>query len=527
MAELSVILKGKIDDLKKDLKEAKKLLSETGEAAEKSGKKIDNSGEKATKGVSSIDKAAQSMISSFIGPGGVVVAIGAVVSAIALLNERGNKISKSLEFIAGGIDAVTEAEREFTKETTKGIGAATAQIAVLDELINLAKDETRATNERQEAIDRLNKKYQDQLGFLDLEKVKTESVEKARLKLGEALIREAKIRGAQSLIAKETEKILEEESKSAIDAANGWDILFAALKNGQTIAGGAGIANDIITSGLVRQRKEITKSEDKITALTEKLRTLLGEDLTFDRITAKDPVSKEAALSTLNFTEDELARRFGLDDVAQSKLEKKAAQTSSKISKAIAKDLDASPVSVYTSKIEDILVDFNENASQIIEGSIANTFSGIGQAIGNALSDSANVGQALGKALLGSIGSILVQLGELAISTGIGILAINTALKSLNPYVAIAAGVALVALGSLVSSSAAKIGSSGGTSAGTSSVSGQGSSSNSFSGGSSSNLSASTGGEFVFRIRGRELIGVIENELSASRRLGGIGTIGG
>ena len=527
MAELSVILKGKIDDLERDLKKANKLLKETGEAAETSGKKLDDSSKKGAKSVGFIESSAKSLTSSFIGPAGVVAAVGAVLVAIDLLNQRGNKISQALEFISGGVDAVMEAQRELNAETQKGIGVAQGQIAVLDELIDLARDETVETKKRQEAVDRLNKKYKEQLGFLDLEKVKTESVEKARLKLGEALIREAKIRGAQSLIAKETEKILEEEQKSAIDAANGWDILAAAIKNGQNVFGGAGVANDIITAGLIRQRKEITKSEDKIKALTERLRVLLGEDLSFDRVAAPK-ITPEKVETTPFFTDEELAKRFGLDPNAQKKLESKASETSQKITKAIARDLDATPVAAYTARIEEILIDFNDSANEIIQNGIVNTFAGIGEAIGSALSESQNIGDALGKALLGSIGAMLIQLGELAISTGIGILAINTALKSLNPYVAIAAGVALVALGALVSSSAAKIGSGGGQSTGSGSVSGQGSSSvNSFSGGSSSNLSTSTGGEFVFRIRGRELIGVIENELAASRRLGGIGTIGG
>ena len=50
----------------------------------------------------------------------------------------------------------------------------------------------------------------------------------------------------------------------------------------------------------------------------------------------------------------------------------------------------------------------------------------------------------------------LIQVGELAIATGIAILGIKKALETLNPYVAIAAGIALIALGSFVRGSLQK-----------------------------------------------------------------------
>lgn len=69
----------------------------------------------------------------------------------------------------------------------------------------------------------------------------------------------------------------------------------------------------------------------------------------------------------------------------------------------------------------------------------------------------------MGKSLLGSIGTVMVQLGQMAIKTGLGIAAVKKALTSLNPYVAIAAGVALVAIGSAFSSGVKNLGSSMGT----------------------------------------------------------------
>ena len=96
----------------------------------------------------------------------------------------------------------------------------------------------------------------------------------------------------------------------------------------------------------------------------------------------------------------------------------------------------------------------------------ASALSGIGQAIGTALAEGKDAGQAGLQAMLGAVGSILVQFGELAIAAGVAALGIKKAL-TLNPYLAIAAGIALVALGAFVSSKAASLGqTSGGDSGG-------------------------------------------------------------
>lgn len=68
-------------------------------------------------------------------------------------------------------------------------------------------------------------------------------------------------------------------------------------------------------------------------------------------------------------------------------------------------------------------------------------FAGIGQALGDAISGNFQAEQ-----LLAPIADIAMQLGQLLIAVGTAILAFQQSLKSLNPFVAIGAGVALVAI---------------------------------------------------------------------------------
>ena len=105
---------------------------------------------------------------------------------------------------------------------------------------------------------------------------------------------------------------------------------------------------------------------------------------------------------------------------------------------------------------------FNQRAGQIINGGLQNIASGIGAALGSAITGGGNLAGKLSKVILGTIGSMAMQLGKLAIGIGITLKKIQIAFKSLAPGVAIAAGIALVALGSLFKAGASKIGSGGG-----------------------------------------------------------------
>jgi hypothetical protein len=120
-------------------------------------------------------------------------------------------------------------------------------------------------------------------------------------------------------------------------------------------------------------------------------------------------------------------------------------------------DIDESSKSRFLESLKG----FNEEASKILEVGIENTIGDFAFSIGDALASGGNVLKAAGGALLGGIAAILNQLGQLAIATGVTIKSIKEALLTLNPVVAIGAGVALVALAGFVSSKAKSLGGGG------------------------------------------------------------------
>ena len=91
--------------------------------------------------------------------------------------------------------------------------------------------------------------------------------------------------------------------------------------------------------------------------------------------------------------------------------------------------------------------------SKELESVMIATFDGIGESLGVLIGNLATGGDAWGSfsnAALSAFGDMAVSVGKMAIATGTATLGIKAALESLNGWVAIAAGVALVALGSAV-----------------------------------------------------------------------------
>ena len=103
----------------------------------------------------------------------------------------------------------------------------------------------------------------------------------------------------------------------------------------------------------------------------------------------------------------------------------------------------------------DPIENFNTELTKVINNTLSQLGSSIGESIASSLLGTGGLQSALDM-FLSVLAGGLIQVGELAIATGIAILGIKKALETLNPYVAIAAGIALIALGSYVRGSLQK-----------------------------------------------------------------------
>ncbi len=149
----------------------------------------------------------------------------------------------------------------------------------------------------------------------------------------------------------------------------------------------------------------------------------------------------------LKYSDDDLLTLPGIDPKALDKVSNKF----------------ISDIAIVGKKAAEAL---NQEFGKLLETGLENTIIGMSEALGEALVNGGSLIESMGKVLLGSMGDILVQLGTMAIQTGIGIEAVKNALATLQGPLAIAAGVALIALGSVFKAGAKKLGNSMGSSGG-------------------------------------------------------------
>lgn len=99
-----------------------------------------------------------------------------------------------------------------------------------------------------------------------------------------------------------------------------------------------------------------------------------------------------------------------------------------------------------------------------LQSILTSAFDSIGSSLGGLIGDLATGGDAWNNftnSAISAFGDMAISIGKMAISTGVATLGIKAALESLNPYVAIAAGTALVALGMAVKTGLSNIASGG------------------------------------------------------------------
>jgi len=105
----------------------------------------------------------------------------------------------------------------------------------------------------------------------------------------------------------------------------------------------------------------------------------------------------------------------------------------------------------------------DQQIGSMVEGSLENLAVGFGELLGELAIGQAGVDD-FGKFLMSSLADMSIQVGKLAIGIGISIEGIKTALRTMQPAAAIAAGIALVALGAAIKGALSNVASGAGAS---------------------------------------------------------------
>ena len=149
---------------------------------------------------------------------------------------------------------------------------------------------------------------------------------------------------------------------------------------------------------------------------------------------------------------------------------------------------------------------------------LGNALTDVFGSVADAMMNGDDMMAALGASLLGTLGGIMVQLGQMVIATGSAIEAVKAALSSLGGIGAIAAGVALIAIGSLFKAGAGKLSRSMGSGGGYSSAPSMNNTSPSY-GPSEYRGAYQDDFQVTFKIGTNELVGVLNTAEQRRNRI--------
>lgn len=457
----------------------------------------------------STGSALKSLAGSLIGPAGLGFALSA---ASALFLAFGPAIK---DFI-NNTTAAEKAQKSLNDKLGESEASVAGNLARLSALVAIAKDVSRSDNERKEALGALNKEYDGFNGKLTLANINTAEATRLINAQTAAIVRQAKIKGVEDLISKQTGENIKIQNQELDKNLSLWEQVKIAIKN-QSNYSGASV--DAVLKALKNREKSLKEGEAAITSYSDVLKKLLSEEA-IDGTLFKEPKVKNAKKQTekdvltisevlaklgkdldflnakeINLKTDEskakitslenaiesLVKKIGLSTkdplvlklFAQIQgLEKAALQkeilkiTRSEQSKIVV-DVDIKPNLKLANKsfaVQQLLAEIDnvqrlaaerlKGFNDIIQNTLTSGLTGVGESIANAITGDGSFGDIF-KGIFASLGAGVKALGQELIKT-YTLIQLVKKIGFKNPVAGIAAGIALVALGSLLQASFAK-----------------------------------------------------------------------
>lgn len=447
----------------------------------------------------------------------LILGVSVLTSALTYLTQKGffdtEKAAKSLD---EQLKEYKDTLGSIDKATLQGIQDSDKQLQKFRELTSQAENLNVSDKNRLAAVNELQKKYPDYLGNLTKEQILTGQVGDSYDILTKQIIANAKAKAFSDEITKNSTDLrtLEKQQNETANEilAKRVELQNAEARSNQSALRVSGqlAATDLDVSrikseltDLIKKQTESISDSNKIKETNIELDGLINKELQNGAVFTNNSTEANKKLirtfedlnqisQSLTFASLERGASFFEDVEKQlTSLESGVASTRGiyteniaaikKSNEDFAASLQGSGISVeqfYAAIANGAAEGFNSlgqfvqslsttqqfinDAFGALEKGIENTIGDVAFAIGDALASGGNVLKAGGAALLEGIAGIMNQLGQMAIEAGFTILAIKKSLETLNPYVAIAAGIALIALAGFVSSKAKKISKSGG-----------------------------------------------------------------
>lgn len=528
-----------------------------------------------TRETGSVRGAIKALGAQMLGAGGLALAFSVISSGVTFIIQKYGSLGDAIDILTSDSSALALAQKDLGEAFAQAQGKAAGEIAELKALLTVARDANLSREANREAINKLNSEYDKFLPKLTEENINTKATQEAVDKLTESLIRQAKITGLKDLISKETAKQAEIFTKSLGSSANVLDNIVALAKSLKT---GGNFFTEQTLTGAERAGKNFQEAQEKIDLFVKSLVELTGEEATAGTLFTKtgkavdDLTKRISALKQIQSTigldfeqrgeltslEIQLARR---DDVIKFGFTNK--ELKDKINFIIGKyvpSVDLEPSLVVRPKLLTEGVQFDiakaiglpeviTPPAMTIGAPSSITIDPFANAIGDAFADSLSlVGEKIGEAfatgdfmgglreaaqgILSILGDTLINIGKQLILTSALVRGLKAALRGLfgpgGDAAALAVGVGLIAFGGLLKNinfQGPKLADGGIVSGST--IANIGEAGDEFvapltklpylinqAGGNGANMVVG------LRVKGRELIAMLEREKSFAKRLG-------
>ena len=387
--------------------------------------------------------ALKALAGSLIGGGGLGIALSLVTAAVSFASVGFGSWTRGLKGSQAALDENAKSAKEAADAYQSIIKSISEESGKVQVLIEQLKNENITRKQRAEAIKQLQQISPAYFSTLDREKSTIDDITKAYDAYNAAIIRTITAKVREKELTDITEKIIKLQDKGARAAReqvviNGKLVTVdnARLATQDDLSAGANAYQQFMKGTLFLTQKE----QDELATLLITQKQLV------------DFIAKNKGLQSLNVADSggvKKAVKAQIDEL--DKIVKKV--------QALPDEIKNGPQNIVPLNIEfklpdgklpKMLADVSDQINAFMAEMAQTLAVGFGELLGNALAGTANVGDFF-KGIFASLGAGLKQLGTYFIKTAIQIKAIKSFLLK-NPALAIAGGIALIAIGSLIQS---------------------------------------------------------------------------